>query len=133
MMLDKPWTAAAAFAVIAAAMGGSACAMNSTSETRLACSVAGASELPAQIGGADGVCAAIERAVVPALRDSGIASSAVAIAVQVKSASRVSAVATLNGSALPEQNVASSDRTLNAGSIDMLARGLAAQLSAARQ
>jgi hypothetical protein len=107
--------------------------MNSTSETSFACSVVGASELPAQIGGEQGVCSAIQRTVAPALHQAGISPSAVAIAVQVKSSSRISAVATLNGSALPEQNVAISDRTLNAGAIDMLARGLARQLTASGQ
>ncbi|MGN6154999.1 MAG: hypothetical protein ACTHN4_04610 [Sphingomicrobium sp.] len=103
--------------------------MTPTPVHQLHCAVHGAEQLPPELGGEAGVCAAIGEALAPALSRAGIAASAVAVAIEVKSKSRISAVTSVDGKPLPEQNVAISDRSLNAGAVRMLANGLAAQIS----
>lgn len=103
--------------------------MTANSHEDLRCTVQGVQKLPQGLGGQPAVCSVIANAVLPALARAGISSSAVTVAVEVKSESRISAIAEINGRPLPEQNVAVSDRALNAGAIRMLADGLATQLS----
>lgn len=118
--------------VLAAAASGSACAMSPTSSQQLRCVVQGEEKLPPELGGADAVCSAIERASAPVLQRSG-ANPSVSVNVQVLSAFAASAVVTVGAERLPEQRVDISDRPLNARTIDMLARAVAAQLSKATQ
>ena len=109
---------------------GSACAMAGTSAQSIHCTVAGADKLPADIGGEKGVCSAIAAATASVLGQSGISPGTVTVAVAVKSESRISAVASVGGKALAEQNVATSDRALNANAIRMLANAVANSISA---
>ncbi len=105
--------------------GGSACAMKPQASDAIRCSVIGAEKLPAELGGAEAVCQAIREAAAPALGAS--------VVVQVINPHMLAATATTtDGRALPEQRVATSDRTLNAGSLGMLAKALADQLANAR-
>ncbi len=103
--------------------------MTPTSDQSICCAVVGAEKLPAGLGGESAVCAAITAAAAPALRQSGVSPSAVTITVQVKSNSWISALPEVNGKALYELKVASSDSSLNSRSIDMLATAVAAELS----
>jgi hypothetical protein len=119
--------------LVAAVAAGSACAMTTSSSERLNCTVEGTSNLPNSLGGQPGICAIIENAVSSAIARGGIPLSAISVAVEVKSQSRMSAVVTFNGKALPEQDVASSDRALNAVAVKMLANALAAEISKSAQ
>lgn len=105
--------------------------MTSTGGNDIRCTVEGGDKLPPGLGGGEAICRAISRAALPALQRAGIAPSAVAVAVRVKSDSRMSAVASVNDKPLAEQNVATSDRALNAGAVTMLADAVAAELSRA--
>lgn len=120
---------AAAVLLLAAVASGSACAMRPTSSDQLRCVVQGAEKLPPELGGAAAVCAAFERAAAPELRRAGIALAGVSVSVQVRSQYRISAVASVGERSLPEQNVGISDRQLNTGAIEMLARAIVADLS----
>lgn len=102
--------------------------MGTMADPALRCTVAGAEALPGEIGGSEAVCAAIERAAAPAIKRAGISASSVAVAVAVKSPSRLSAIASVGERSLPEQHVGISDRPINARAIDMLARAVAAQI-----
>lgn len=115
--------------LIAAAAAGSACAMTTSSSERMSCSVEGAEKLPRALGGQSGICSVIEKALAPAIAGGGIPYSAVSVKVEVKSDSRISAVASVSGKLLPEQNVATSDRALNAAALQMLANALAAEVT----
>ena len=128
MIFSKTFLAAALIA--SASPIWSACAMTATSGASIRCAVAGAENLPAELGGEQGVCAAIAVAAAPALGKANIAPYAVSVAVTVKSESRISAVPSVNGKALTEQNVATSDRALNANAIRMLADAIASAISA---
>ena len=103
--------------------------MSSTSTEQLRCVVQGVEKLPPELGGEAAVCSAIERAAAPELLRAGIAPAAVSVSVQVLSQHRISAIATVDGRSLPEQHVARSDRPLNTRTIDMLAEGVALELS----
>ena len=103
--------------------------MTATAERGINCTVEGAAKLPSELGGEAAICSTMAKIVLPSLQRTGIASSALAVVVKVKSDSRISAVASVNGKTLPEQNVASSDRPLGATAIEMLANGVAAELS----
>ena len=103
--------------------------MTTHSPSQIRCTVEGEAKLPPEIGGGDAVCGAIVRAALPVIERAGIAPESVGVSVQVKSDSRISAVPSIGGKALPEQNVAISDRPLNQRSITMLAEAVAAQLA----
>jgi hypothetical protein len=107
--------------------------MNSATGSRISCTVEGAEKLPSEIGGEEAVCAALERAAAATLRQAGVAPSALSVSVNVRSAYRISAVASLDGKTIPEQQVGISDRELNARAIDMLAQAVAAELGKARE
>lgn len=99
--------------------------MTTASGPEIRCSVVGAEKLPAELGGADAVCAAVRGA----LQGSSLAEGA-SVTVTVRSPySAAASVTTSAGSELPEVNVAISDRSLNKRSIAMLAEGIARQLS----
>ena len=103
--------------------------MTTDSQSQIRCTVEGEAKLPPEIGGADAVCGAIVRAALPVIQRAGIAPETIGVSVRVKSDSRISAVPSIGGKALPEQNVAISDRTLNQRSIAMLADAVAAVLA----
>ena len=114
--------------LLGAAANGSACAMTSTSPQAISCSVEGKDKLPPEIGGEEGICTAIGSAALPALQSAGIAPASFAVAVSVTSEHGMSATASVNGRALPEQKVGISDRPLNARAVQMLAAAVAGEL-----
>ena len=75
------------------------------------------------------ICAAIEKAAAPAL--DAHAGMSLAVDVTVLSDSHLRAKVKVNGKALPDRNVASSDAPLSARGIEMLANSIAAQLHTA--
>lgn len=108
---------------------GSACAMSSTSIEQLRCIVRGQEKLAPELGGEAAICSAIRRTAAPVLQKAGIAPAAVSISVEVRSQYTISAVASVGSITLPAQYVAASDRPLQARSIEMLAEGVALELS----
>jgi hypothetical protein len=95
--------------------------MDGPSANQLSCTVMGAEKLPAEIGGAEGLCTAI--------RTAAGANSAGAVVLRVKSPYAVTATVTdHSGRKLPEIGASIADRTLNRRSIEMLAREIARQL-----
>jgi hypothetical protein len=107
---------------------GNACAMSPPTDQAPRCRVVGGDKLPAASGGAAALCAAIEQAV--AARAPGVT---VSVEVRALSASRLAAALVVNGRALPEQNFASMDRDLDAGSFERFAAALADQVAKAQR
>jgi hypothetical protein len=108
----------------AALVGGSACAMTSPNPGSR-CQVVGGSHLPADTGGADALCAAVEQALQAAQPKPA------AVEVNVVSPYLLSATVMLaDGRKLPEIKVGSSDRQLGARTVRMLADSIAAQVAA---
>lgn len=103
--------------------------MNSVSSQSFRCTVEGESKLPPKLGGEAGVCGSIADTVIPALQRAGIPPNSVAVTVRVKSASRISAVPSIDEQTLPEQHVGISDRPLNARAVQMLADAVARELA----
>lgn len=103
-----------------APIAGSAFAMNKSSDLIVECRVLGGENLPAELGGAEAICAAIERAAkaeIPAHRFK--------VDVRVKGASSlIASLITANGKALPEQTFSISDRGLTKGSLERFANTL---------
>jgi hypothetical protein len=111
----------------AAASAADACAIGVPDQQRHAhCSVIGIEKLPADIGGADAICDAINRAVAARVPTAHFTAE-----VKVLSASRVTTRLTVNERALPEQNFAVMDRNLNQGSIERFAQSIAAAIAQA--
>lgn len=107
------------------ASGGSAYAMDGPSANQLSCTVVGAQMLPAEIGGADGLCTAI--------RTAAGANSAGTVVLRVKSPYAVTAAATDRGGRKhPEIGASIADRTLNRRAVEMLAKEIARQLHGER-
>jgi ribosomal protein L11 len=104
--------------------GGSACAVKPVEHATEQCAVIGGETLPAGVT-PGAICDAIRAATKSTAP--GIAYS---IEVRVRSASSLSAIVTLpNGTTLPEQNLATSDRQLNAGAIQRYATSIAAEIA----
>lgn len=116
-------------ALVAGVGSGSAGAMTNLNPAAVECSVLDAGKLPAGLD-AGAICAAIRAAVQPALAASATSRGALSVKVTVVSESKMVAVATFGGKALPEHHVASSDRPLNARTVDMLAEAIAADIPA---
>lgn len=111
----------------AAASATGACAMSAPEQQRdTHCSVTGSEKLPAEAGGADAICNAIERAL--AARAPNIQ---YVVEVRVRSASMMAATLIVGGRTLPDQNFAVMDRNLNRGSIERFARAIADALAEA--
>lgn len=98
--------------------------MGTTSGPAIRCTVEGAEKLPRELGGSDGVCATITRA----LAAKGIDAESASVTVEVKSDSIMSATATIAGRAFPAQTVGVSDRSLNPRAVEMLAAAVAGQV-----
>ena len=91
------------------------------------CSVSSAGKLPPAAGGAEAICAAIEKAVASAAPGADYR-----VEVRVLSPSSLAAtIRTGDGRALPEQKMAVSDAALTKVSIERFARALGAQLASA--
>jgi hypothetical protein len=112
----------AVLALAIAVTGGSACAMTTTSSVAR-CTVSGPDTLVSALGGADALCAIIQRAT---------ASSGAQAFVRVELLNPHAAVArtTVAGRALPERRIDISDRPLNRRAIESLAKAVADQLNA---
>ena len=89
------------------------------------CRVIGADKLPAELGGAKVLCAAIEQAVATA---APVARYAVEVQVQ-SSSSLAATLRTAKGQTLPVQKMAVSDAALTKASIERFARAIGAQLA----
>jgi hypothetical protein len=114
-------------ALSVASASGSACAMKSSSSEPPRCRVVGGDKLPAGAGGEQAVCAAIEGAVA-----AEAPGSAANIEVRVISASSLAAtIRTADGRTLPEQRMATMDRSLTESSIQRFARAIAAEVAKA--
>jgi len=103
--------------------------MASTRPETIRCSVKLATNLPAEIGGPDAVCAAITQATLPAMQHAGIDASQLSVEVRVMSNHRIAAVAALSGKRLPEHVIDVADRSLNRRAIEMLAAAMAAEVA----
>ena len=124
--MGRNLAAVALLATIASATG-SACAMTSQSKTVIACRVVGGEKLPASSGGVNALCAAVQQAA-----SASAPGVPYEIEIQVASPYAMAArVATSDGRELPEQNMATADRPLSAGSFRRFAQTLAAQLAQA--
>lgn len=101
--------------------------MNSAPLQSIECRVVGGDKLPAEAGGSGQLCAAIERAAAqsPALRFS--------VEVHVLGESSLAAtLITANGTVLPVQKFAVSDRALNPDSIERFASSLVSTVARAQ-
>jgi hypothetical protein len=108
-------------------VGGSACAVNAPEASQPRCRVIGGEALPADLGGADALCAAIEQAA--ATRAPGVKYSA---EVRVLPRSRLVAMLTADGRKLPDQKFAAMDREITRDSLQRFAEAIAAALSEGR-
>lgn len=118
-------TMKAILAVGIASASGGACAMSQSTDEVPACRVIGGEKLSAEIGGADGLCAAVEKAIrekAPAARYS--------IELRVVSDHTLAASITLgDGRELPERKMSISDRQFNRGAIDRFAESIASEIA----
>jgi hypothetical protein len=116
---------AASILAFAATVGSTgACAMSTPEPAPGPCRVADARKLPAEAGGADAICAAVQRAVAaksPNLRYSA--------EVRVLSRSALAANLEADGRKLPELRFSVSDRELNRTSIGRFAESVATALA----
>jgi hypothetical protein len=101
-----------------------ACAMSAPQPTRGPCRVIGGEKLPAEAGGADAICAAVQRAV--AARAPGVRYSA---EVRVLSRNGLAANLETNGRKLPELRFSVQDRELNSLAIGHFADSVASALA----
>lgn len=109
--------ASAILAVALASASAGACGMSHSASRPDRCQVIGGDKLPAEIGGARQICAAIEAAAASRAPEAGYS-----VEVRVLSDYMLSArVRMADGRALPEQKLAVSDRKLNRRSIDRFA------------
>jgi hypothetical protein len=115
--------------LFAVAFEGSACAMSPADKPAVNCTVENLEKLPAGLRQQEAVCGPLGRAVEAAAAKAALAPGAVTLRVVVDSQYKLAATATVNGTALPEQKLGSSDRPLTTGSIEMLASAVAAQLA----
>jgi hypothetical protein len=106
---------------------GSACALNPISSDQERCRVSGAEKLPAAVGGAEILCAAIERALSSA---SPGAQHRVEVRV-VSSSSLAATIRAADGRVVSEQKMAVSDAALTRASIDRFATAIGAELAKA--
>lgn len=123
-MRNKVAASILAFAASVAAT--EACAMSAPEQAGSRCRVIGAEKLPAAAGGADAICAAVERAVAakaPKIRYSA--------EIRVVSRSGLRAKLIANGRELPEQHFAVMDRNLTDRSIERFASSIATALAEA--
>ena len=109
---------------------GSACAMTGNSGPLIHCTVEGAEKLPSEVGGEGAVCSAIAAAAAGTLKQAKLSPADLSVAVTVKSDSLISAVPSVRGKPLAEQNVATSDRALNANALNMLGNAVANAIAA---
>lgn len=106
---------------------GSACAMNASSQAMVDCRVIGGENLPAESGGAQAFCAALERAAA-----AQVPGERFAVSLRVKGPTTLSAtLTTADGRTLPEKTFSISDRGLTKGSLERFADSLAGEMARA--
>ncbi len=110
-------------AIAAGVLGGNAPAMGRSADDNM-CRVTGAHKLPAELGGADALCAAAARAI------ESVSPRPKAIEIKVVSPFMISATIILfDNRRLPVIKIASSDRPLGRKAIQMLTDSIAAQIA----
>ena len=98
--------------------------MSSPPRPQATCTVVGGDKLSPDSGGADALCAAVERAMAKQVPGTKVTAE-----IRVLSASRLrAALRTSDGRVLDDQNYASSDRALGRDSFERFAAGLAEAL-----
>jgi hypothetical protein len=118
-----------ALGLVIAASGGSACAMNTPPSSAVQCTVQGTEKLPQELGGAEGICRAIDEAVASTSGQGGYPAGT-SVVVQVRSSNLLAATVTEpTGRRLPEIEVSISDRVLNRHAVRSLAEQVAHQLA----
>lgn len=101
--------------------------MNRPPADAVTCRVVDGAKLPADSGGADALCSAIEQALATQAPN-----ARASVVVRVLSPSMLAAnVTTAAAGTLPEQKFASSDRDLTRSSFERFAQALAAQIARA--
>jgi len=100
--------------------------MRPANQEAVDCTVENADKLPGELRGSEAVCGPIVRAVTSKADLNG---KAVSLRVVVDSPYKVTVTATVNGTALPEQKLASSDRALTNASIERLGNAVAEQVA----
>lgn len=101
--------------------------MNSPSPQLVECRVVGGEKLPAETGGPDALCAAIMRAA-----EAQVPARKFRVEVRVLTAASLAAtLTTADGTILPEQKFAISDRSLTKGSLDRFANSLVGKVASA--
>lgn len=101
--------------------------MNSSTPQLVDCRIVGGDSLPADSGGSDALCAAIREAAAEQAPGRPFS-----VVVTVKGPSMLAAtVTTADGTRLPEQKMAVSDRQLTRGSLERFARALAGEVARA--
>ncbi len=118
---------ASIIALALASASGSACGMTNDVTQPERCRVIGGDKLPAEIGGAAGICAAIERA---AAADAPGADFSVEVRV-LRPYMLAATVTMANGRVLPERKMAISDSKLRQSSVDRFAKTLAEEIAKA--
>lgn len=110
-------------------IAGSGCAMNSPNKQLVDCHVVGSGLLPADAGGADGLCKAIRDAAADQAPGKRFA-----VEVRVLGRSMIAATITkADGTKLPEQKMAVSDSELNRSSLERFASALAGLVASSDQ
>jgi hypothetical protein len=112
-----------AFALAVAITGGSACAMTNAPNAAPRCTVSGPDTIVSSLGGAEALCATVNRIAAPAAGQASVHLS-------LLNAHAAVAQATIAGRKLPERRIDVSDRTLTPRSIESLATAVADQLRA---
>lgn len=103
--------------------------MRASDSQSVECSVQDADRLPGDLRREGAVCGPLGRAVASAALEAKLPPEAVNVHVTVLAPHLISARLTVDGTALPEQKLGSSNRPLNTRSIDMLAGALAGQVA----
>jgi len=99
--------------------------MNASSKPLVECRVVGGDKLPADSGGSEAFCAAIERAAAAQMPDVRFK-----VDVQVRGpAMMVATLTTSDGKTLPEQTFSISDRGLDKGSLERFANNLVGEVA----
>jgi hypothetical protein len=125
-MQSKIGTLGIRLAAVAALSGAAAMSAHAAAPSGRCHVVAGA-KLAAGSGGANGICAEVERAMAAALP--GVRYTA---EVRVISPSRLTATMVVKGHKLPEQHFATMDRNLTPGAVRRFARALAEAAKASK-
>lgn len=101
--------------------------MNASTKPLVECRVTGGDKLPADSGGSEAFCAAIQRAAAAQMPG-----TAFKVAVQVRGPAMLTAtLTTADGRTLPEQTFSISDRGLTKGSLERFANGLVGEVARA--